>query len=134
MNEIEKAIAKMDFNYFGTGQHKISVEDFLKKDNALLLDVRSDQERETIRFGLKYHCPVLEIPVDQVPSRKSEIPKDRFIGVFCSSSVRCVIIFAYLKSLGYEDVRVLPGGYNALFSELLPGKILKKINNSKKEI
>jgi|GEM_PF-4255588 len=31
MNELEKLISKMDFQYFGTGQHKISPEDFLKK-------------------------------------------------------------------------------------------------------
>jgi len=30
MNELEKVISKMDFQYFGTGQHKISPEDFLK--------------------------------------------------------------------------------------------------------
>jgi len=31
MNELEKVISKMDFQYFGTGQHKISPEDFFKK-------------------------------------------------------------------------------------------------------
>jgi len=28
MNELEKLNTKMDFQYFGTGQHKISPEDF----------------------------------------------------------------------------------------------------------
>ena len=129
MNELEKVISKMDFQYFGTGQHKIDVETFLQGDNILLLDVRAKEEIETIKIGLAHHCPVLEIPTNEVPARLNEIPKDKKIGVFCSSGVRCVIIFAYLKSKGYENVKVLPKGYESLTPALLPGKIFKKINN-----
>jgi len=28
MNELEKVIGQMDFQYFGTGKHKIGAEDF----------------------------------------------------------------------------------------------------------
>ena len=98
MNEFEKAITKMDFQFFGTGQHKIDVETFLNREDAVLLDVRAPEEFLTINLKLSHHCKVLEIPTHEIPSRINEIPKNKLIGVFCSSGVRCVIIFAYLKS------------------------------------
>jgi rhodanese-related sulfurtransferase len=127
MNELEAVIAKMDFEYFGTSQHKIEPAAFFDSDNALLLDVRAQEEIETIRLPLKHHVPVLEIPTDQVPARIDEIPKDKLIGVFCSSGVRCSVIFAYLRSQGYENVKILPGGYGPLIEALMPGKVYKKI-------
>lgn len=128
MNELEQAISQMDFDYFGTGQHKIEVDKFLQSKNAVFLDVRVKEEIETVKIRLEHHCPVLEIPTHEVPARINEIPRDKLIGVFCSSSVRCVIIFAYLKSKGYENVKILPGGYANLMASLLPGKIYKKAN------
>ncbi|NCD33503.1 MAG: rhodanese-like domain-containing protein [Spartobacteria bacterium] len=128
MNEFEKVICAMDFNYFGTSQHKMEVDAFLKAERPLLLDVRAKEELETVRLPLKYMCDVLEIPTDEVPARLDEIPRDRLIGVFCSSGVRCVIIFAYLKSKGFDQVKVLPGGYAPMMDALKPGRIYKKIN------
>lgn len=128
MNDFENTITQMDFEFFGTGQHIIEVESFLKRDDGLFLDVRAREELETLKINLNHHCPVLEIPMHEVPARVNEIPKNKMIGVFCSSGVRCVIIFAYLKSKAYENVRILPGGYNNLTEALKPGKIYKKIN------
>jgi rhodanese-related sulfurtransferase len=128
MNELEAVIAKMDFQFFGTSQHKMEPSVFFDSDNAVLLDVRAQEEQETIRLPLKYHLPVLEIPTDQVPARVDEIPRDKLIGVFCSSGVRCTVIFTYLKSKGYENVKILPGGYGPLFEALMPGKVYKKVN------
>lgn len=127
MNELEKSISKMDFTYFGTGQHKIDAQSFLNQKDGVLLDVRAVEEIETVKLTLNHHCQVLEIPTNEVPSRLNEIPLDKVIGVFCSSGVRCVIIFAYLKSKGYEKVHILEGGYGGLMPALMPGKIYKKI-------
>jgi len=128
MNEIEKVITEMDFQYFGTGQHLIDVESFLKSEDAVLLDVRAKEEVETVRFGMQHHCKVLEIPTNEVPGRLSEIPKDKLIGVFCSSGVRNVVIFSYLRSMGFDRVKILPNGYGGFMDALKPGKIFKKIN------
>jgi rhodanese-related sulfurtransferase len=127
MNDLDAVIAKMDFEYFGTGQHKIDPAAFFDCDNAVLLDVRAQEELDTIRLPLKHHLPVLEIPTNQVPARIGEIPKDKLIGVFCSSGVRCTVIFTYLKSKGYPNVKILPHGYVPLIEALMPGKIHKKI-------
>lgn len=128
MDELGKVIENMNFNYFATGQHKTEPEMFLKNKEAVFLDVRAKEEMDTIQFHLKLHLPVLEIPLHEIPKRINEIPKDKVIGIFCSSGVRCVIAFAYLKSKGYQQVKILEGGYNNLVANLLPGKIHKHIN------
>mgnify|MGYP000855555893 CR=1 FL=1 len=129
MNEFEKIISKMDFQYFGTGQHKIDADTFLKKEGGVIfLDLRSKEEIETIKIVLKYHFPVVEIPLHELPQRISEIPADKFIGVFCSSGVRSAIAFAYLKSKGFENVRIIEGGYEQLVDALKPGKVYKHLN------
>ena len=128
MNKLELVISKMDFQFFGTGQHKIEAEAFLAQENILLLDVRATEEIETIKLNLQHHCEILEIPTTEVPNRINEIPHDKKIGVFCSAGVRAVIIYTYLKSEGYENVKVIQGGYAPLMAALLPGKIYKKIN------
>lgn len=128
MNELERTIQTMDFEYFATGQHKVEPEAFLKTENAVLLDVRSKEEMETVQFHLKHHVEMLEIPAHHVPSRIDEIPKNKPIGVFCSSGIRCVMIFLYLQSKGFEHVKILEGGYTKLFPALMPGKIYKHLN------
>jgi len=129
MNELEKVIEEMDFNFFATSQHKIDPDVFLKSKEAVFLDVRAQEELQTVQFHLKLHIPVLEIPLHEIPQRINEIPKDKLIGIFCSSGVRCVIAFAYLKSKGFKQVKILEGGYNNLITSLLPGKIHKHINS-----
>ena len=128
MNELENLIKKMDFQYFGTGQHKIEPEAFLAAENTIFLDVRAKEEMETIRLPLLHHTKVIEIPTNEVPARIDEIPKNKLIGVFCSSGVRSVVIFTYLKSKGYESVKILTEGYNPLIAAIKPGKLYKRIN------
>ena len=90
MNDLEKVICEMDFEYFGTGQHKMQIESFLAVDDAVLLDVRAMEEYDTLNISLSHHCTVLHIPTNEVPARIDEIPKNKLIGVFCSSGVRSV--------------------------------------------
>ncbi|MCH4895361.1 rhodanese-like domain-containing protein [Marinilabiliaceae bacterium JC040] len=127
MNNLEELITQMDFEYFGTGKHKMDASSFLQAENTLFLDVRAKEEQETIKIPLMHHCSVLEIPTNEVPARINEIPKDKLIGVFCSAGVRAVIIFTYLKSMGFQNVKVIPGGYPPLFDAIMPGKLYKKI-------
>ncbi|MGQ1891216.1 rhodanese-like domain-containing protein [Thermophagus sp. OGC60D27] len=128
MNELEKVIKEMDFRYFGMGQHNLDAETFLASDNTVLLDIRAREEVETVKFPLSHFCEVLEIPTNEVPDRIDEIPKDKTVGVFCSAGVRAVIIFVYLRSKGYNNVRIIPGGYAGLMEAVKPGKLFKKLN------
>jgi len=132
MSEIENVMRSLTFEFFGGGKHKIKPSEFLAKDNALFLDVRSKEEANTLSFELLQHkIPVLNIPINEVPDRLEEIPKDRFIGVFCSSSVRSSIVYIYLRSKGYDNVLILEGGYNSIAEEFKPGKLLKTIKSKK---
>ena len=38
-------------------------------------------------------------------------PKINCIGVYSSSGVRSTIVFTYLKSNGYENIKIVDGGY-----------------------
>ena len=131
MEKIEDIMKSMTFEFFGSGKHKIKVSDHFSKDDALFLDVRSNEERDTLSFDLIHHMPVIHIPIDEIPDRLDEIPKDRCIGVFCSSGVRATIVYVYLKSKGYKDVLILEGGYNGIIEEIKPGKLLKNIKIKK---
>jgi len=128
MNELEKVISEMDFQYFGMGKHKMEAEAFLAAENTVFLDVRAKEEQETVKLPLAHLCPVLEIPTHEIPQRINEIPRDKTIGVFCSAGVRATIIFVYLKSKGFQDVKVIPGGYPPLLAAVMPGKLFKKLN------
>jgi len=128
MNELERTISSMNFEYFGTGQHKINAETFINKENAILLDVRAKEEVETVKLKLKHHITVMEIPLHELPLRINELPKDKFIGVFCSSGVRSTIAFTYLKSDGYENVKIVECGYYEFMEAILPGKLFKHLN------
>jgi len=76
---------------------------------------------------MSHYCKVLEIPVDEVPNRINEIPKDKPVGIFCSGGIRATIIFTYLVGMGYTDVKILDGGYACLMPAIMPGKIYKKM-------
>ena len=131
MEKIEGIMKSMTFEFFSSGIHKIKASDHFLKEDALFLDVRSNEERDTLSFELIHHMPVIHIPINDVPDRLDEIPKDRCIGVFCSSGVRATIVYVYLKSKGYKDVLILEGGYNGIIDEIKPGKFLKHIKTKK---
>lgn len=125
--KLSEVLKSMDFDFFGSGKHKVSSSMHLTEKNALFLDVRSKKELETIPFSLVHHMLVLDIPIDEVPDRVSEIPKDKIVGVFCSSGVRSTMVYLYLRVLGYDNVRIIEGGYAELVEELKPGKLLKQL-------
>lgn len=133
MERMENILRSMDLEFFGSGKHKIRPEAHLANRDAVLLDVRSNEEHDTLAIGLLYHMPVIHIPTDEIPDRMADIPKDVDIGVFCSSGVRASIVYGYLRSMGYDRVRILEGGYNNLTDECKPGKLLRRIKSNKEQ-
>lgn len=128
MNKLDEMLKTMTFEFFGSGKHKISPSMHLTEKNSLFLDVRSNEELATIAFSLVHHMPVLHIPINEIPERISEIPRDKTVGVFCSSGVRSTMVYFYLRVLGFDNVRIIEGGYVELVEELKPGKLLKHIS------
>ena len=126
---MEQVLRSLTLDFFGKGKHKISPEVFFEKDNAIFLDVRSKEEAETLEFKLKHHSDIksINIPVDKIPDEIDKLSKDKFIGIFCPGSVRSTVVYAYLLSKGFSDVRIIMGGYSALTEALKPGKVLQAI-------
>jgi len=127
MNNWNELLKSMTFEFFGSGKHKIEMDALLATKDAIFLDVRSRQEWESLQIRLEHHMKVLWMPIDEIPDRYAEIPRDKTVGVFCSAGTRSAIVYAYLRSLGYENVRVALGNYEALISMLLPGKLQKAL-------
>ncbi|MCD6181661.1 MAG: rhodanese-like domain-containing protein [Candidatus Cloacimonetes bacterium] len=130
MERLDNVLKSMTLEFFGSGKHKISPSAHLSAANSLFLDVRSKEEHETIAFSLVHHMPVLHIPISEIPERLAEIPQDKTVGIFCSSGVRSTMVYFYLRGLGYENVRIIEGGYAELAGEFKPGKLLKHMSKN----
>ena len=123
MNLREK-IKSMDMNFFISGKHKITAEKFLElwsRGEAILLDIRLKEETEIVppmKLGIN-------IPINELPDRLNEIPKDKLVVTACQKEVRGTIAYMYLISEGFENVRVLSGGLDNLFVLMKPKMILK---------
>ena len=130
---MEQILKSLTLDFFGKGKHKISPEKFFKIENGVLLDVRSKEEAGSISIKMEYHLNVdsINIPINEIPDRIDEIPKEKSVAVFCPANVRSAIVYAYLLSNGFSDVRIVEGGYSALTEALKPDKVLKVSQNEK---
>jgi rhodanese-related sulfurtransferase len=129
---MEQILKSLTLDFFGKGKHKISPEKFFEIENGFVLDVRSKEEAGSIMIKMEYH-PNMEcknIPIDEIPDRISEIPKEKSVAVFCPANVRSAIVYAYLLSKGFSDIRIVEGGYSALTEALKPGKVLKVLQKN----
>ncbi len=125
MNEFENILRGMNLEFFASEKHKITAEKLFESNDTLFLAVRSNEEVESVTFPLKFQSKYIHIPTNEVPNRLSEIPKDRVIGIFCSAGIRSSIVYAFLRANGFDNVRILVGGYEAILNELKPVKIWK---------
>ncbi|MBW2108009.1 MAG: rhodanese-like domain-containing protein, partial [Deltaproteobacteria bacterium] len=67
------------------------------------------------------------IPLDELPDRIGEIPKDKFVAVFCPANFRSGMAYCYLLKLGFASVRIVEGGYAALTDAIKPGPLFKAV-------
>ncbi len=127
---MEQSLRNMTLEFFGSGKHKILPDNLLKEKDVLLLDVRTKEEHECISIKLGIHANIIckNIPINELPDRIDEIPKERFIAIFCPSNFRSSMTYLYLLSKGFTNIRILEGGYAALTDAVLPGKIVKMIS------
>lgn len=84
------------------------LEMFLKEHQALLIDVRSEME-----FSEESIPGAINIPVDQLLGRLSEVPEDRTIITQCRTGGRSSVAALQLMQRGYKDVVNLEGGIMA---------------------
>ncbi len=129
MKQFDKLLKSMNLDFFGNGKHKVKSSEHFNDKEGVLLDIRSKEEYETLALTLYHHMPVIHIPTDEIPDRIKEIPKNKTIGIFCSSGTRAAIVYAYLRLYGFtwDKVKIIEGGYTGLATEFTPGKLLKKL-------
>ncbi len=123
MEKLSEMISKMDFDFFGSGQHGMSVEGLRKNignDHVLLLDVRSKEEAGHVSFPFATH-----IPLNELPSRIDDLPKDKLIVAFCSSVFRGAIAYTYLLSQGFDEAKALTASTEDMVKVFKPGPLYK---------
>lgn len=90
-------------------KQSVTVEQLKKeKTNCFLLDVRQPEE---VAGGKIPHA--IPIPLGDVGSRLSDIPKDKPIITICAHGGRAAATMFFLKNKGYKNVRTLLGGTEA---------------------
>jgi rhodanese-related sulfurtransferase len=80
-------------------------EKIKRKDDFILLDVSTPQEYENTRLPGS-----TLIPSGSLRGRIEELPRDKEIVVFCSTSLRGYEAALVLKAHGIKNVRVMDGG------------------------
>ncbi len=126
---MEQALKKMGLGFTGRGEHVIGFETFLTKKDAIFLDVRSKEECDTLRFNFElFGIKVVEIPIEQLPDRINELPKNKLIGTFCSSKTRASWAYIYLISKGFKNTKWISAGNEDVGALLKPGRIFKQIS------
>jgi len=76
--------------------------------SVVLLDVREPFERSLAAIE-----PSLHIPMNDVPGRIAEIPRDRQVVVYCHTGGRSMMVASYLLGEGFPSVANLAGGIDA---------------------
>lgn len=110
-----------DFSFWSRGKHQILAQDFFalwKQDKAVLLDLRFPEEVQFLSLPF-----ALNIPLNELPDRLDEIPRDKLVATLCPGGSRAAIGYIYLRTRGFENVRILRGALPGLLEELSPGKI-----------
>jgi rhodanese-related sulfurtransferase len=84
----------------------------LAEKKAVLVDIRFPEETKAWRMGFG-----LFIPLNELPKRYQELPKDKIIVTACPHKDRSALAMAYLRTKGY-NARYLTDGLTGLAENL----------------
>jgi rhodanese-related sulfurtransferase len=111
------------FDYDARTDMKIESKELVKlvtTGKAVLLDIRFPEEVAAWSFGFSQN-----IPLNELPKRLNELPKDKIIVAACPHKDRSSIAMAYLRTRGYS-ARYLTDGLLGL-AEYLRGERAKEL-------
>lgn len=113
----EEAFDRMllKFDYDTRADMKATSKQLLKlleEKKAVLLDIRFPEETKAWKMGFG-----LFIPLNELPKRLSELPRDKIIVTACPHKDRSSIAMAYLRTKGF-NARYLTDGLTGLTENL----------------
>ncbi len=79
----------------------------LSKQGAVFVDVREPHEIAEVAYDVK---EIINIPMGELESRLSEIPKDKQVILVCKRGRRSKKAYDLLKEKGYENISNMEGG------------------------
>ena len=123
MDKLNELVAGMDFDFLSSGEHGMSVEGMRKtlgNDHFLFLDVRTDREAAYVSFPF-----AVRMPLDSLPEKAADLPRDKCIVTFCSSIFRSAVAYAWLRAAGFDEVKGLTASLEEMVSAFKPGPIGK---------
>lgn len=103
------------FDYKARKVMKVNSKELIKlleEDKAVLVDIRFKEETPAWHFGIGEF-----IPLNELPKRFTELPKDKIIVTACPHKDRSNIAAQYLRLKGY-DAAYLTDGFLGLFENL----------------
>jgi len=112
-NQLEEYVTH--FDYDARLEMKVSSEkliDLLEDGKAVLVDIRFKEEQQA--WGPSF---ALKIPLNELPGRLDELPKDKIIVTACPHKDRAIIAMSYLRSKGIA-ARYLTDGLIGLAENL----------------
>jgi len=109
-------------NIFGGGVAAVTVQEAAELlgdggDGALIVDVREPNEYAQARVE-----GAVLLPLGQLNTRFSELPKDRKLLMMCRTGSRSQNATRFLNQQGYENATNISGGIVAWYNSDLPTK------------
>ncbi len=104
-----------DFNYEIRADMKANSKQLIKlidEKKAVLVDIRFTEEVKVWQMNFGLH-----IPLNELPKRYKELPKDKIIVTACPHKDRSSLAMAYLRTKGY-NARYLTDGLIGLAESL----------------
>lgn len=80
----------------------------LRRGAVTVLDVREDEELAIARLPGALH-----IPLQELPQRLAEVPRDTPLAVLCHHGMRSAMATRWLMQQGHADVANIDGGIDA---------------------
>ena len=93
----------------------LAAERLAAADAPLAVDVRAPRERDAKRIDGS-----ISIPLNHLPERLGELPRNRPLLVFCAGGYRSSIAASLLQQQGFTDVSEIAGGLAAWETAKLP--------------
>ena len=92
-----------------------------QKNEVMLIDTRTPEE---FSFG---SIPGINIPLDDLRDRMSEVPASKPVVLFCAVGLRGYLAQRILMGNGYRNVRNLSGGYKLYSAAVAPVPVPDKV-------